>query len=83
VLDFVDPVSGEALCYDVATVDHTGKPLATAGPPRRVIVGRDDAGRPRGEAILRGGLVEIRQVGINSRAAGQWLGPIAALTVEN
>jgi hypothetical protein len=80
VLDFVDPGSGEALLYDVATVDAAGKPLATAGPPRRVIVGRDEAGRALGAGFLRGGSIQITQSGIAAHAAGQWLGPIASLS---
>lgn len=83
VLDFVDPATGEALLYDVATVDTAGKPLATAGPPRRVVVGRDEIGRPRGEGIVRGGLIHVAQAGIATHAAGQWLGPIASLTLVN
>ncbi len=79
VLDFVDPSTGEALLYEVAMVDAGGRPLATAGPPRRVIVGRDEDGRPRGSAIVRGGLIHIAQTGIASHAAGQWLGPVVAL----
>jgi hypothetical protein len=83
VLDFVDPSTGEALLYDVATVDELGKPLTTAGPPRRVIVGRDDAGRPRGTGLVRGGSIHIAQTGIAPHASGQWLGPVAAITRGN
>lgn len=79
VLDFVDPTTGEALLYDVATVDDAGKPLATAGPPRRVIVGRDEDGRLYGAGIVRGGSLHVTQTGIATHAAGQWLGPIASL----
>jgi hypothetical protein len=79
VLDFVDPVSGEALLYEVATVDSGGKPIATAGPPRRVIVGRDASGRPHDAGIIRGGSIQVAQAGVAAHAAGQWLGPIAAL----
>ena len=79
VLDFVDPASGEALLYEVATVDSGGKPLATAGAPRRVIVGRDASGRPHGGSILRGGSIHVAQIGVAAHGAGQWLGPIAAL----
>jgi hypothetical protein len=83
VLDFVDPVSGEALLYEVATVDSGGKPIATAGPPRRVIVGRDASGRPHDAGIIRGGSIHVAQAGIAPHAAGQWLGPIAALSIGN
>jgi hypothetical protein len=83
VLDFVDPGSGEALLYEVATVDPAGKPLATAGPPRRVIVGRDEAGRPHGTGFMRGGSIHVAQTGVAAHAAGQWLGPIASLGSGN
>jgi len=79
VLDFVDPSGGEALLYEVATVDRAGKPLATAGPPRRVIVGRNEGGPPHGAGFLRGGSIHVAPTGIAAHAAGQWLGPIAAL----
>jgi hypothetical protein len=79
VLDFVDPVSGEAVLYEVATVSPAGRPLATAGPPRRVIVGRDAAGRTHAEGIIRGGQLLVTPVGIGGPGAGQWLGPVAAL----
>lgn len=79
VLDFVAPSSGEALLYEVATVDGDGRPLATAGPPRRVIVGRDEFGRQHGTGFVRGGTIHIAQMGIAAHAAGQWLGPIASL----
>ncbi len=82
VIDFVDPASGEALLYEVATVDAAGSPLATAGPPRRVIIGRDEAGRPHGTGIVRGGLIHVAPTGIAPHAAGQWLGPIAAITLS-
>jgi hypothetical protein len=80
VLDFVAPSSGEALLYEVATVDADGKPLATAGPPRRVVVGRDQWGRPHGAGFMRGGSIHIAQTGVAAHAAGQWLGPIASLS---
>jgi len=79
VFDFVDPVSGEAVLYEVATVSPTGRPLATAGPPRRVIVGRDAAGRTHADGIIRGGQLLVAPVGIGGPGAGQWLGPVAAL----
>jgi hypothetical protein len=79
VLDFVDPVSGEAVLYEVATVSPAGRPLATAGPPRRVIVGRDAAGRTHADGIIRGGQLLVAPVGIGGPGAGQWLGPVAAL----
>jgi len=79
VLDFVDPVSGEAVLYEVAAVSPAGRPLATAGPPRRVIVGRDAAGRTHAEGIIRGGQLLVTPVGIGGPRTGQWLGPVAAL----
>jgi len=79
VLDFVDPVSGEAVLYEVATVSPAGRPLATAGPPRRVIVGRDAAGRTHSDGIIRGGRLLVTPVGIGGPGAGQWLGPVSAL----
>jgi hypothetical protein len=79
VLDFVDPVTGEALLYDVATVSSAGRPLATAGPPRRVIVGRDAAGRTHADGIIRGGQLHVAPIGIAGSGTGQWLGPVAAL----
>jgi hypothetical protein len=79
VLDFVDPVSGEAVLYEVATVSPAGRPLATAGPPRRVIVGRDAEGRTHADGIIRGGQIHVAPVGIAGPVAGQWLGPVAAL----
>ena len=79
VLDFVDPVSGEAVLYEVATVSPAGRPLATAGPPRRVIVGRDAGGRTHADGIIRGGQLLVAPVGIRGPGAGQWLGPVAAL----
>ncbi len=93
VLDFVDPATGEALLYEAATVSAEGRPLATAGPPQRVVVGRDSNGRPHAAAIIRGGLLHIAPVGVASQvvgraasqkagqAAGQWLGPIASLAL--
>lgn len=97
VLDFVDPATGEALLYEAATVSAEGRPLATAGPPQRVVVGRDSNGRPHAAAIIRGGLLHFAPVGVASQtvgqpaaqaagqkagqAAGQWLGPIAFLTL--
>ncbi len=83
VVDFVDPATGEALLYEVATVDASGRPLTTGGPPRRVVVGRDDAGHPHGAGIVRGGLIHIAQTGIAPHAGGQWLGPIAAVALGN
>jgi hypothetical protein len=80
VIDFVDPTTGEALLYDVATVDADSRPLTTAGPPRRVIIGRDEAGHPHGTGIVRGGLIHVAQTGIAPHAGGQWLGPVAAIT---
>jgi hypothetical protein len=64
----------------VATVDIDGRPLATAGPPRRVIVGHDEGGRPHGNGFMRGGSIHIAQTGVAAHAAGQWLGPIASLS---
>ena len=85
VLDFVDPATGEALLYEAATVSAEGRPLATAGPPQRVVVGRDSNGRPHAAAIIRGGLLHIAPVGVASQvvgqAAGQWLGPVASLAL--
>lgn len=81
VIDFVDPSTGEALLYEVATVDAASRPLTTAGPPRRVIVGRDEAGHPHGSGIVRGGLIRVAQTGIAPHAAGQWLGPVAAISL--
>jgi len=79
VLDFVDAGNGEALLYEAATVDPAGKPLATAGPPKRVIVSRSEASRPHGSGFIRGGSIHVAQAGVAGHAAGQWLGPIAAL----
>lgn len=83
VIDFVDPMTGEALLYEVATVDAASRPLTTAGPPRRVIVGRNEAGRPHGAGIVRGGLIHVAQTGIAPHAAGQWFGPVAAIAPGN
>jgi hypothetical protein len=79
VLDFVDPVRGEALLYEVATVSPVGRPLATAGPPRRVIVGRNEADRPHTDGIIRGGQFHVAPAGVAGPGNGQWLGPVAAL----
>lgn len=81
VLDFVDPASGEALLYDVAAFSAEGRPVATAGPPRRVIVGRDPQGRPLATGIVRGGLLHVAAVGPAARSGGEWLGPVTALAV--
>jgi hypothetical protein len=80
VLDIVDPASGEALAYEAATVSAAGLPLAAAGPPRRVVVGRlPDRDSPA--PLIRGGMTQLAPAGIAADAhAGRWIGPIEAIT---
>jgi hypothetical protein len=78
VLDVVDPASGEAVAYEAAAVSAEGRPLASVGPPRRVIVGRPSDGVP-GTDLERGGLVHIAEAGIAGSDEGRWLGPIEAI----
>jgi hypothetical protein len=78
VLDIVDPATGEALAYEAAAVSPEGRPLTAAGPPRRVVVGRQ-AGE-RGLAV--GGMLNLASAGIATHGqSGRWLGPIEALTL--
>lgn len=78
VLDIVDPATGEALAYEAAAVSPEGRPLTAAGPPRRVVVGRQ-AGE-RGLAV--GGMLNLASAGIAAHGqSGRWLGPIEALTL--
>jgi hypothetical protein len=78
VLDIVDPATGEALAYDAAAVSPEGRPMTAAGPPRRVVVGRQ-AGE-RGLAV--GGMLNLASAGIATHGqSGRWLGPIEALTL--
>ncbi len=80
VLDIVDSATGEALAYEAATVSAAGLPLAAAGPPRRVVVGRlPDRGSPA--PLIRGGMIRLAPAGIAADAdAGRWIGPIEAIT---
>lgn len=78
VLDIVDPATGEALAYDAAAVSPEGQPLMAAGPPRRVVVGRqrDESG------LAVGGMLNLASAGIATHGdGGRWLGPIEALTL--
>lgn len=76
VLDCVDAETGEALAYEAAAVSPEGRPLTTAGPPRRVVVGRD------GPGLVVGGILQLAPAGIAARdSGGQRLGPIEALTL--
>jgi hypothetical protein len=78
VLDVVDPATGEALAYEAAAVSPEGRPLTTAGPPRRVVVGR---GGDENELAV-GGMLHLTPAGIASEGnSGRWLGPIDALTL--
>ena len=78
VLDIVDPATGEALAYEAAAVSAEGRPLTAAGPPRRVVVGRQ-AGE-RGLAV--GGMLNLASAGIATHGeGGRWLGLIEALTL--
>lgn len=79
VLDVVDPATGEALAYEVAAVSKDGQPLASAAPPRRVIVGRPADG-PAAVAISKGGMLHVAPAGIAAAGnEGRWLGPVEAL----
>ena len=78
VLDVVDPASGEAVAYEAAAVSAEGRPLTSAGPPRRVIIGRPRDGVP-GADLEQGGLVHIAEAGIAGSDEGRWLGPIEAI----
>jgi hypothetical protein len=78
VLDVVDPATGEALAYEAAAVSPEGRPLTTAGPPRRVVVGR---GGDENELAV-GGMLQLAPAGIATAGnSGRWLGPIDALTL--
>ena len=79
VLDVVDPAAGEALAYEAATVSADGLPLAAAGPPGRVVIGRF-SGRQTATGIVRGGTIHLAPAGIaSSRGEGRWLGPVEAI----
>lgn len=79
VLDVVDPATGEALAYEVATVADDGRPLTALAPPTRVVVGPPAGGSAPG--IVKGGMLHIAPAGIAAAgAAGRWLGPVEALT---
>ncbi len=80
VLDVVDPATGAAVAYDTVAVSREGQPLASAGPPRRVIVGRPPERVP-GMSLERGGLVHVADDGIAASREGRWLGPITAIAV--
>jgi hypothetical protein len=76
VLDVVDAATGEALAYEAAAVSPEGRPLTTAGPPRRVVVGGGEAG------LAVGGMLHLTPAGIATAGnSGRWLGPIEALTL--
>ena len=76
VLDVVDAATGEALAYEAAAVSPEGRPLTTAGPPRRVVVGRGDP------ELAVGGMRHLAPAGIATAGnSGRWLGPIEALTL--
>jgi hypothetical protein len=76
VLDVVDAATGEALVYEAAAVSSEGRPLTTAGPPRRVVVGR------AGPGLAVGGMLQLAPAGIAAAGnGGRRLGPIEALTV--
>ena len=78
VLDFVDPAAGEALAYEAAAVSPEGRPLTAAGPPRRVVVGRQAGER----GLTVGGMLNLASAGIATHGqSGRWLGPIEALTL--
>jgi hypothetical protein len=79
VLDVVDPAAGEALAYEAATVAADGLPLAAAGPPGRVVIGRF-SGRQTATGIVRGGMIHLAPAGIaSSGGEGRWLGPVEAI----
>jgi hypothetical protein len=76
VLDVVDAATGEALAYEAAAVSPEGRPLTTAGPPCRVVVGRGEPG------LAVGGMLHLAPAGIAAAGnSGRWLGPIEALTL--
>jgi len=78
VLDIVDPAAGEALAYEAAAVSPEGRPLTAAGPPRRVVVGRQAGER----GLTVGGMLNLASAGIATHGqSGRWLGPIEALTL--
>jgi len=78
VLDIVDPAAGEALAYEAAAVSPEGRPLTAAGPPRRVVVGR----QPGERGLAVGGMLNLASAGIATHGqSGRWLGPIEALTL--
>jgi hypothetical protein len=74
VLDTVDPARAEALVYEAIAFTPDGQPKATASAPKRV--------RLASPAITRGGMIQIRRLGIAHDAgadSGETLGPVVAL----
>ncbi|MFM1903088.1 MAG: hypothetical protein RLZZ440_988 [Planctomycetota bacterium] len=82
VFDLVDPSAGGALVYEAAAVTREGRPLAAAGPPRRVVISGQTAVGSGTDRIVRGGAVHLVEAGVAAgQAGGEWLGPVESLAV--
>jgi len=87
VCDLVDPARGEALVYEVAAFSPDGRPLATAAPPRRLVVaGRPAEGfrltaTPAGSNLTLGGTLLLRHP-VEPTQPVERIGPIVALDVH-
>lgn len=87
VCDIVDPAGGEALVYEVAAFAADGRPLATASPPRRLMVaGLQTEGfrltvAPANSQVARGGTLLLRHPHEPTQP-DERIGPIVALDVH-
>lgn len=74
--DVVDPAARETLVSELET-PQPGRPAVAPAPPRRMIV----RGRAPGNAIERGGMLDLEPRGIAGGAGRETIGPVVALDV--